>query len=180
LPGRSTLAEEQTLAEKFLKHGDESAFRALYRRHTPMLYRIAYRMAFDAEHAAEIVQDTWIRAAEKLRVFRWESSLPTWLAGIAINCGREEARRVRSQPKTVSELTERGVEPRISERLDLEQGIRKLADGYREILVLHDMEGYTHEEIGMILEIEASTSRSQLARARAAIRNWLEQKTERR
>ena len=163
-------AEERALVQRFLSHRDEYAFRALYRRHTPMLYRIAYRMV--PRSAAEIVQDTWISAIQKLAEFRWESSLSTWLVGIAINRSREEIRRLRARPANAAQ--EFAIDaPPIADRLDLERALAKLADGYREILLLHDVEGYTHEEIAQALEIEAATSRSQLARARAALRELL-------
>src|SRR5215467_3241393 len=85
--------DDRTMAERFLARRDESAFLVLYRRHTPILYRIAWRMVSDQQIASEIVQDTWIRAAEGLHVFRWGSSLATWLVGIVINRCREEIRR---------------------------------------------------------------------------------------
>jgi RNA polymerase sigma-70 factor (ECF subfamily) len=173
--------KDRALAEQFLRNRDEVAFLALYRLHTPALYRIAYRMLPDTQRAAEIVQDTWIRAAEKLRSFRWESSLATWLAGIVINRSREEIRRRDAEPQSSNDLAEpiAGVASSVPDRLDLERAIATLADGYREVLLLHDVEGYTHEEIAQALEIEPATSRSQLARARSAVRTWLEQKKER-
>jgi RNA polymerase sigma-70 factor, ECF subfamily len=173
--GAST--NERTLAEEFWRHGNESAFRVLYRRQTPLLYRVAYRMVANADRAADIVQDTWLRAAQRLPSFRWESSLATWLVGIVVNRSREEIRRTTHEPLAHDELPEpsaRKSDP--WQRLDLERAVAQLPAGYREILLLHDVEGYTHEEIAQALEIEASTSRSQLARARAAMRASLEQK----
>jgi len=178
--GRAS-GEDRALAQRFLRHRDEVAFLALYRRHTPVLYRIAYRMLPDTQRTAEIVQDTWIRATEKLPSFRWESSLATWLAGIVINRSREEIRRRDAEPQSSHDLAE-PLAPAASsvlERLDLERAIAQLAGGYREVLLLHDVEGYTHEEIAHALEIEPATSRSQLARARSAMRIWLKQKKER-
>jgi RNA polymerase sigma factor (sigma-70 family) len=167
--------KERGLAERFTRHADESAFRALYRLHTPLLYRIARRMVGDPERAAEVVQDTWICAAQKLPAFRWESSLSTWLAGIAINRSREEIRRRNAAEPTNAEPVEvRTPSARVSDRIDLERAIDQLPNGYREVLLLHDVEGYTHEEIGQALNIEPGTSRSQLARARAAMRAQLE------
>jgi RNA polymerase sigma-70 factor, ECF subfamily len=169
--------DERALAEKFCRHGDESSFRTLYRRHTSLLYRIAYRMVADADQAADIVQDTWLRAAQGLPSFRWQSSLATWLVGIVVNRSREEIRRTSNEPQAQSDLLEpvaRNSEP--WQRLHLERAIAQLPEGYRAILLLYDVEGYSHEEIAQALEIEVSTSRSQLARARAAMRASLEQK----
>ena len=166
---------ERALAEKFCQHGDESAFRALYRRHTPLLYRVAYRMVADG--AADIVQDAWLRAAQRLPSFRWESSLATWLVGIVMNRCREEIRRTTNEAQTRDEVPEPVARnPNAWLHLHLERAIAQLPEGYREVLLLYDVEGYTHEEIAQALEIEVSTSRSQLARARAAMRANLEQK----
>jgi RNA polymerase sigma-70 factor, ECF subfamily len=180
LPDDAISAEERALAERFLLHGDEFAFRALYRCHTPRLYRLAYRLVPHGQSAADVVQDTWIRAAERLASFRWESSLATWLAGIVINRCREETRRHKSEAPTSPEQPEPTVAAAsLPERVDLERAISNLAEGYREVLLLHDVEGYTHEEIAQALQIEPATSRSQLARARAAMREWLEYRKER-
>lgn len=169
--------DERVLAEKFWRHGDESAFRALYRRHTPLLYRVAYRMASDADRAADIVQDTWLRAAQGLPSFRWESSLATWLVGIVVNRSREEIRRKANEAPVRDEFPEPAAQNSNAWlHLHLERSIAQLPEGYREVLLLYDVEGYSHEEIAQALEIEASTSRSQLARARAAMRATLEQK----
>jgi RNA polymerase sigma-70 factor, ECF subfamily len=170
-------ADERSLAEEFWRHGDESAFRVLYRRQTPLLYRVAYRMVANADRASDIVQDTWLRAAQGLPSFRWQSSLATWLVGIVVNRSREEIRRMPKEVLAQGQFLEppsRNPDP--GQRLDLERAIAQLPEGYRAILLLHDIEGYTHEEIAQALEIEPSTSRSQLARARAAMRETLEQR----
>jgi RNA polymerase sigma-70 factor (ECF subfamily) len=125
----------------------------------------------------DIVQDTWLRAAQGLPSFRWQSSLSTWLVGIVVNRSREEIRRTPHEVLAQDEFPEnpaRNSDP--WPRLDLERAIAQLPEGYREILLLHDVEGYTHQEIAQALEIEASTSRSQLTRARAAMRASLEQR----
>jgi RNA polymerase sigma-70 factor (ECF subfamily) len=172
-------AQDRQLVTRFARERDESAFRALYRKHTPLLYRLALRMTGDEGKAADIVQDTWVRAVQALPSFRWESRLSTWLSGIAINRSREELRR-RDPADSPDAATEpagnAGMRP--GQRVDLERAIARLPIGYREVLLLHDVEGLTHEEIAQALAIEASTSRSQLTRARAAMRSWLEQKKE--
>ena len=169
-------ADERALAEKFWRHGDESAFRTLYRRQTPLLYRVAYRMVGNTDRADDIVQDTWLRAAQGLPSFRWQSSLSTWLVGIVVNRSREEIRRMPNEVRAQDEFPEPPARtPGPWRRLDLERAIAQLPEGYREILLLHDVEGYTHEEIAQALEIEASTSRSQLSRARTAMRASLEE-----
>ena len=174
-------ADERALAESFSRTGDESAFRALYRAHAALLYRVAFRMVHDADRAADIVQDTWIRAVQALPAFRWQSSLATWLVGIAINRAREEIRRIGNAqsltngappPEDLPDPPARSSDP--AQRLDLQRAVARLPAGYREIFLLHDVEGFTHEEIGLALEIEPATSRSQLTRARASLRAWLD------
>jgi len=162
------VTDDRALVRAFLG-GDEHAFRELYRRHTPALYRIVWRLAGGRdEDAADIVQDVWLRASRRLDTFRWDAALPTWLTSIAINCVRERSRR---RPDEAVPLTvEIPVARTDHRRLELEQAIQSLAAGYREVLVLHDIEGYTHDEIAGLLGIDTGTSKSQLFRARRALR----------
>jgi len=171
--------DDRTMAEQFLSRQDESAFLVLYRRHTPLLFRMAWRMVSDQQIASEIVQDTWIRAAEGLHRFRWGSSLTTWLVGIVINRSREEIRRHRTSALPMDAAQDLAAPPTaLAERLDLDRAVALLPQGYREVFLLHDVEGYTHEDIAQALNIAAATSRSQLARARAFLRERLEPKKE--
>ena len=168
------LDRERELVASFCERGDESAFRVLYRTHTSRLYRIALRLLGDESLAADTVQDVWLRAAQGLQRFRWESSLSTWLAGITLNRCREQLRG-RRREGTEPLDPEDAAQPRWSpaDRIDLERAIQRLPDGYREAVVLHDIEGYTHEEIAGLLGIEPGTSKSQLWRARRALRELL-------
>lgn len=168
-------AEDRSLVAGFLLHRDERSFRILYRRHSPALLLLILRLVRgDHGDAEDALQSAWIRAVERLPEFRWESSLRTWLTGIAINCARELLRqRQRRRDTEPIERADEGALPPIApsvSRLDLEEAIADLPDGYREVLVLHDIEGYTHLEIGTLLGIQSGTSKSQLLRARRAIR----------
>jgi RNA polymerase sigma factor (sigma-70 family) len=155
--------------QAFLERRDEASFLVLYRRHTPYLYRLALRLlSWRRAEAEDAVQETWLRATGRLAEFRGEASLRTWLAGFAINCCRERLRRTERVPSPGTDRPPAG--PAAEDRLDLERGIAALPDGYREVLVLHDLEGYTHEEIGLHLGIAVGTSKSQLSRARADLR----------
>jgi RNA polymerase sigma factor (sigma-70 family) len=174
---------DRELVARVLETGDEPAFRALYRRHTPRLWPLLLRMLGGADakaDAEDAVQETWIRAVESLGSFRWESAFSTWLTGIALNCARQTLRRRRRRGETTTDgLLERldGGRPDPGRRLDLEGAISSLPDGYRAVLVLHDIEGFTHPEIAERLEIAVGTSRSQLHHARRAVRRWLEPKS---
>jgi len=176
--------EDRKLVSAYLRGREEKAFRALYGRHTPPVYRFVLRLTGGrTAEAEEIVQTAWIRAAERLDSFRWDSSLRTWLTGIALNCWRETVRSERRIDAAASLVPlEIGVDRlhRDVPRIDLERAIASLPDGYRVVLVLHDVEGYTHEEIGRLMGIRNGTSKSQLSRARRAIRRWLAQPGETR
>ena len=175
-PTPSSPADDRSLAEAIQLRGDERSFRELYRRHTPALYQVALRMlGYQEADAQDVVQDTWIRATSRLDGFRWESSFRTWLIGIGLNLSREVLRRRARRP--VTELTEAVAPsippPRLGDRVDLERAIAELPDGSRTVLILHDIEGFTHEEIGAQLGIAAGTSKSQLFQARRALRSKL-------
>ena len=166
---------DRALADQVIRDGAEGAFRALYRRHTPGLYQFVLRLVGGNEHDADdIVQDTWVRAVQKLESFGWRSALKTWLFGIALNRCRELFRRKDRNWLDVSEsLDLMMVAPAHHERIDLEVALTELPDGYRTVLILHDVEGYTHDQIGDMLDVTPGTSKSQLFRARKMMRTLL-------
>lgn len=170
-----TAPTDRWLADRVRQHGDEDAFRTLYARYTPGLYRFVLRLLGDNEFDADdVVQQTWVSAVEGLDRFRWEASLRSWLFGIALNGCRGLFRRKDSGWLDLYA----GPEPEAPrstphERLDLEAALAKLPPGYRAVVVLHDVEGFTHEEIGSRLGISANTSKSQLSRGRRLLRSLL-------
>jgi RNA polymerase sigma-70 factor (ECF subfamily) len=171
-------AEDRALVGRFLASRADDDFLRLYDRHTPALYRFAARLAGGGgAEPAEIVQETWVRALSGLPEFRFGSSLLTWLCSIALNRARE-LRRGGERDRRILALVE--PEPSVAEdaarRLALERAIRELPEGYREILLLHDVEGYTHQEIAAHFGIVEGTSKSQLHRARLALREALGEK----
>jgi len=165
-------AADRALVESFLARRGEAAFLALYRRHTPALLGLASRLGGRPPREAEdLVQEAWLRAAPALSGFRWESSLRTWLSGFVVNVWREARRALpREEPAPESLPEQQAATFAAAERIDLERAVGELPDGYRAVLVLHDVEGFTHEEIAGQLAIEPGTSKSQLARARRALR----------
>jgi len=135
-------------------------------------------LAGNDSDAEEAVQETWIRAAERFDAFAWRSSLATWLTGIAINVCRDQLRRQRSRPQPLALEIASAPEPvrppaDRSTKLDLERAISELPPRSRLVLVLHDVEGFTHREIGEALEIADGTSKSQLFQARRILREAL-------
>ncbi|MFN0176193.1 MAG: RNA polymerase sigma factor [Saprospiraceae bacterium] len=170
---------DRTLVEAFLITRDETLFRLLYKRHKDTLWRLALRLTggnhLDSE---EIVQDSWLRAVEKLSQFRWESSLRTWLSGFVVMRTKEHWRNQLSENQKFEPLESaifQTIEPHFSpEKLDLENAFADLPPGFRAVLTLHDLEGFRHEEIAEMLGIAIGTSKSQLSRARAAVRKLLD------
>jgi RNA polymerase sigma-70 factor (ECF subfamily) len=159
--------------------GDPSAERALYDAHVDRVFRLAYRMAGDMDRAQDYTQETFIRAFSRLQTFRGDASLSTWLGSIAISVTLNGLRKVRRQNErevglddfTPAGQARREAEPDLKTRLN--QAIDDLPEGYRAVFVMHDVEGYTHEEIGASLGVHPGTSKAQLFRARARLREAL-------
>jgi RNA polymerase sigma-70 factor (ECF subfamily) len=166
---------DRELARLVVEEGDEAAFRALYRRHSPTVYGFVLRLVGGDVHEAEdILQETWLRAARALGKFRWESALSSWISGIALNRVREMARKKKRSLVEVDGEWEMPVAAAdAGKRIDLERALALLPPGFRTVLVLHDVEGYTHHEIGDRLGITDGTSKSQLHGARKAMRKLL-------
>jgi RNA polymerase sigma-70 factor (ECF subfamily) len=156
--------------------GDEQSFRLLYRRHAPRLRRVVARLLgpVDAD-TDDTVQESWVRAVKQLATFRGDSTLSTWLCAIAVRVSRESIRRrTRQRIVAIDAAGEHAVRPmHLSERVDLEAAIAELPEQARAVVVLHDIEGFTHEEIARHFGIATGTSKSQLSRARELLRRRL-------
>ena len=164
--------------------GDEQAFDRLYDRHAPAMYQFALRLVGGREPDAEdVVQEAWLRAADRLSGFGWKSRLRTWLMGFTLNCAREWLRNERRPanpggagaggprpggPRS-GDPRQAHVPPNVAD-LDLERAISSLEDDLRFVLVLHDLEGHTHTQVGERLGIAEGTSKSRLSRARSQVR----------
>lgn len=173
-------SDDRTLVDDVLQRGDERAFAVLYARHTPVLFGLALRLASGRDGDAEdVVHDAWVRAVQRLAEFEWRSALATWLCGFVVRRWRELAREQGRRDEVPIDDAKLSVQDPTLEgtfdRLVLEQAIAALSAGYREVLLLHDVYGYTHAEIGAMLGVEAGTSKSQLARARRALRITLDE-----
>jgi len=166
---------DRELADLIVARGDEQAFRALYRRHSPRVFQFVLRMVGgDVAEAEDVLQETWLRAARSLGGFRWESAFSSWISGIALNRVRELARKKKRSLVEVEGEWEMPVLPSDPVRkIDLERAMALLPPGFRTVLVLHDVEGFTHQEIGERLGITDGTSKSQLHGARKAMRRLM-------
>src|SRR3954454_22778249 len=159
--------------------GDPRAERALYDAHVDRVFRLVYRMAGDLDRAQDYTQETFIRAFARLAEFRGEAALSTWLGSIAISIALNGLRKIRRLNEREVPLDDappmgrstREAEPDLKARMA--QAIDSLPDGYRAVFVMHDVEGYTHEEIASSLGVHPGTSKAQLFRARARLREAL-------
>ena len=169
--------DDPELVARFLARRTESVFRELYRRHTALIYRTSVRLlagrAGLASNAAEdATQECWLRAVRGLPGFNWQSRLSTWLVGIAIRTCAEIARssaEILDLDDFRDETGALGAEELPVEAFDIERLLQQVAPGYRAVVILHDLEGFTHEEIAQALHIEPGTAKSQLSRARRAL-----------
>jgi RNA polymerase sigma factor (sigma-70 family) len=155
--------------------GDEHAFRELYRVHARGLYLLALRLTRGVDADAEdVVQEAWRRAVGSLARFEGRSALRTWLGSIVVRCALEKNRANGRGPAASGvEPAAGAAEGRAFRRLDLERAFALLPEGFRTVLVLHDLEGYRHGDIAKLLGITEGTSKSQLSRARARMRELL-------
>ena len=170
--------QDRQLVTRVLE-GDPVAERQMYDAHVERIYRLAYRMTGDDDLAQEFTQETFIRAFEKLKQFRGEAALSTWLHSIATSViynGMRKVTRLKKRHVDLDETTGQredpgGVEPDLSKRLAT--AIDELPHGYKTVFVMHDIEGYKHEEIAAALGVRSGTSKAQLSRARAKLREAL-------
>ena len=179
LSGSRSLDADATLAAS----GDRQAFERLYRRHVNRVFSLCARMVGDRTRAEELTQDVFVRAWEKLELFRGESSFATWLHRLTVNVVLNERKtegRRRSRFEEADE--ENGMDGYTGvvgsalppgDLLDLEEAIARLPTGARRVFTLHDVEGYTHEEIAEMLGVTTGATKAQLHRARRLLRERL-------
>jgi RNA polymerase sigma-70 factor, ECF subfamily len=158
--------------------GDSLAFERLYRRHVPRVHSLVRRMVGGEADGDEVTQDVFVRAWEKLGTFRGEAAFATWLHRLAVNVAlnwRKAAARSRQRFDEEAPVEVRaGRQDRGAERMDLEAAIGRLPPGARQVFVLHDVEGFRHEEIAELMGVTEGTSKAQLHRARMLLRGYLE------
>jgi RNA polymerase sigma-70 factor, ECF subfamily len=166
--------------------GDERALRQLWMQHAPHIDAVVLRLCGDRDLAADIAQEVWIQIFRALPGYRGDSQFGTWAHRIAVNRTLNALRKVRRIAKVEIDMDDGGGAANhvpvgdadqesdrtfIAESID--QAVQRLAPGARTVFTLHDVEGYTHEEIAQELGITAGGSKSQLAKARAKLRRLL-------
>jgi RNA polymerase sigma-70 factor, ECF subfamily len=173
-------AEIAALARR-ARDGDTNAYEVLYRLHVGRVYAVCLRLSGDSVRAKEMAQEAFVQAWRQLGQLRDDQAFSPWLHRITANValmglrrrGRLWAREAGSETlEALAQVRGGGAEP-VGERIDLERAIARLPQQARAVLVLHDIEGYQHEEIAALLRIAAGTSKAHLHRARRALREVL-------
>jgi RNA polymerase sigma-70 factor (ECF subfamily) len=173
----TTEPDEQPLLQR-ARAGDLDAFEVIYRENAPRVFALCLRMTADRQRAQELTQDVFVRAWEGLPSFRGDAALTSWLHRIAVNVVLMDARANRRRVARVTlaedlegegdtEMADGFTPPvDVEQGIDLERAIAKLPPGARRVFVLHDIEGYRHEEIARLTGTAEGTLRAQLHRAR--------------
>jgi len=172
---RDSVTEEELISRA--RAGDRRAMGELYERHSGRVYSVVRRMVGDEALAEDLAQDAWVRAFEKLHLFKRQAAFSTWLHRLATNVALNRLRRSRKRPDVESSAelprVSNSQEEVVLTRTMLVEALDKLPPGYRKVLTLHDIEGWTHDEIAQILGCSSGTSKSQLHKARARMRSLI-------
>jgi RNA polymerase sigma-70 factor (ECF subfamily) len=175
-------ASDFALAQRAAQ-GDIDAFEELFRLHRRLVYGLCLRMTQDVAEAEDVTQEVFVLLFRKIGGFRGEASFTTWLHRLTVNQVLMRFRKNRARREDALEDEEpqphesaRPVSTKASQLIDrvaLEGAIAKLPPGYRAAFILHDVEGYEHEEVARILGCAVGTSKSQLHKARTKLRKLL-------
>jgi RNA polymerase sigma-70 factor (ECF subfamily) len=169
------------------KQGDGQCFQSLYDLHKKRIYYLCFRMTHDIEWAEDLTQDAFLQLYRKIASFRGESAFSTWLHRLAVNVVlmrlRQKGLREVSLDEILGPTEEGGTKKDYGsedhvlngsiDRVNLERAIGSLPPGYRLIFVLHDIEGYEHNEVAEMLGCSIGNSKSQLHKARIKLRGLL-------
>jgi RNA polymerase sigma factor (sigma-70 family) len=179
-PAQVVVAIDESQDVRAAVAGSAAAFERLYRRHVGPVYGLCWRLCDgDSAKAEQAAQDAFVRAWEKLASFRGESAFGTWLHRLTVNVVLGEYRTLKRWTN-LDDAIEAGLPepsldpaPRMGDRLDVERALFRLPKGARAVLVLHDIEGWQHDEIAAATGIAVGTSKAQLHRARKLMKEWL-------
>jgi RNA polymerase sigma-70 factor (ECF subfamily) len=183
-PNGLSLPETIRLAQR----GNAAAFEDLYRTHSPRVFALCLRMVRDPAEAEDLTQEAFLQVYRKIQTFRGESSFSTWLHRVTVNIVLMRLRRKKRSEVSLEENSEGndeatspgkefgGTDLRLTgsiDRINLQRAIEQLPAGFKSIFILHDVQGYKHEEIGEILGCSSGNSKSQLHKARMRLRALL-------
>lgn len=179
---RSSRDADYELAQRAAS-GDEAAFEQLYRQHHRRVYSLCLRMMQNEAEAEDLTQEVFVQLLRKVGMFRGDSAFTTWLHRLTVNqvlmffrkkgVRLERTTEEGELPEQIVKGTEDAGRMPVIDRIALDRAVAKLPPGYRAVFLLHDVEGYEHEEIARALGIAAGTSKSQLHKARMKLRGIL-------
>lgn len=176
----SVLGVLDDIAIERAKTGDLDALEHVYRAYESMVYSLARRVCRTAEDAEDVLQETFLEVCRSITRFRGDGpgSLTAWIKRIAaskalMRIRREKYRQTEDLAEDGPIAASRGRNADVGLRLDLERALGHLSDTSRAVVWLHDVEGYTHEDIAELMGKTVSFSKSQLARAHERLRTWL-------
>ena len=185
-PAPKAASEAQLIARA--QRGDEQAFAALFEAHKRRVYSLCLRMTGNTAEAEDLTQEAFLQLFRKISTFRGESAFSTWLHRLAVNVVLMHLRKKGLQQVSLDEVDTSQDEPvkrdygsddqRLMgsvDRIGLQRAIADLPPGYRTVFVLHDVEGYEHNEIAEIMKCSVGNSKSQLHKARMKLRDRLRQ-----
>lgn len=187
-PPKATASKADTEARLISRaqRGDEVSFSALYEAHKRRVYSLCLRMTGNIAEAEDLCQEAFLQLFRKISTFRGESAFSTWLHRLAVNVVLMHLRKKGLQQVSLDEVDSSQDEPvkrdygdedrRLIgsvDRVSLERAIAELPPGYRTVFILHDIEGYEHNEIAEIMKCSVGNSKSQLHKARMKLREWL-------
>lgn len=171
--------EDFKLVEQALK-GSGDAFKQLFMKNVNRVYSLCLRISADVHIAEDLTQEVFIKAWEKLNTFKFECKFSTWLHSIAVNQFMMQLRSDKRYSEKIDEYDKESktgatVDPKPDQdhRIDLQKAIDKLPEQARAVLVLHDIEGYKHNEISEMMSIQTGTSKAHLHRARKILKKEL-------
>src|ERR1700704_820984 len=185
-PGELTEADAIRLAQQ----GDASAFERIYRLHSRRVYALCLRMVGNTAEAEDLTQDAFLQLFRKIATFRGESAFSTWLHRLAVNVVLMKLRKKTLPETSLEETTDPDDEssgPRREigapdllltgsiDRVHLERAIEQLPPGYKQVFVLHDIQGFEHNEIAGLMSCSIGNSKSQLHKARMRLRELLQE-----
>jgi RNA polymerase sigma-70 factor (ECF subfamily) len=191
---RTRRAETGELSEadaiRLAQKGDAAAFEQLYRLHSRRVYALCLRMVGNTAEAEDLAQEAFLQLFRKIHTFRGESAFSTWLHRLAVNVVLMKLRKKTLPETSLEETTEPdeetggprrdigGPDVRLSgsiDRVNLERAVEQLPPGYKTVFVLHDVQGYEHNEIAEIMGCSIGNSKSQLHKARMRLRELLQE-----
>jgi RNA polymerase sigma-70 factor (ECF subfamily) len=170
-----SFTDQRALVER-ARRGDASAHRALYEAHVDRVFRLTFRLIGREDLARELTQDTFVRAFASIEGFRGDAAFSTWLHTIATSVTLNEIKRRKRRDAREAPLEDALTISRSSPMSDpvlrdrLAAAVADLPEGCRVVFIMHDAEGFTHEEIATALGVTAGTSKAQLSRARGKLR----------